>query len=210
MDASIHAWLVAELPAGTEIGFDQPALLTSIQRRPRRAAIVNLFLYAVTENLDGMPAARLHKRNAEGRIVGTLAQARSYHLSYLITAWAADTAEEHELLGAVIGTHAENDALDRDHLRGSLRQLDTAIPMRIGWTPTVGNLELWGALGLPMRTALELTITAPALPSRLRPAAPPVDAVELDVHDTVNRTPDRAPAPETPRRRWERTTITER
>jgi hypothetical protein len=205
VDASIRAWLAAELSAGTEIGFDSPALLTSIQRRPRRAAIVNLFLFGITENLDGMPVARVQVRNTDGRVTGTRAPMRSYHLSYLITAWAADTAEEHELLGAVIGAHAESDAIETDHLRGSLRQLDTAMPMRLGWSPTGGNLDMWGALGVPMRTALELTVTAPALPSRLKPAAPPVEAIELDVHDSV----DRALVPEPPRRRWERTTLTE-
>jgi Pvc16 N-terminal domain len=130
---------------------------------------------------------------------------RSYHLSYLITAWAADTAEEHELLGAVIGAHAESDAIEKDYLRGSLRGLDSAMPMRLGWSPTAGSLDMWGALGVPMRTALELTVTAPALPSRLKLAAPPVEAVEVEVHDNV----DRALVPQPPRRRWERTTVTE-
>ena len=207
VDSSIRAWLAAELSPGTEIGFDPPGLLTAIQRRPRRAAIVNLFLFAISENLDGMPAGPLRLRNADGRVTATLAPARSYHLSYLVTAWAADVTEEHELLGAVIGAHAERDVLDADHLRGSLRALDP-LPMRLGWSPAAGRQEMWGALGLPMRTAVELTVTAPALPSRLKAVAPPVEAIELDVHDTGRGAPVTDPD-DAPRRRWERTTITE-
>lgn len=201
--SSIRAWLAAELAPGTEIGFEPPGLLAAIQRRPRRAGIVNLFLYAVGENLDGVPAARVRLRNADGRVTGTLAPTRSYHLTYLVTAWAADTAEELELLGAVLGAHAEQDTLGPDYLRGSMHSLDTALPLRLGWSPAGRGQELWGALGVPMRTALDLTVTAPALPSRLRPTAPAVRTVELDVHDTVHEHHEPAPP------RWERTTITE-
>ncbi|MGQ0839850.1 Pvc16 family protein [Actinokineospora sp.] len=203
IDSSIRAWLAAELSPGTEIGFDPPGLLAGIQRRPRRAGIVNVFLYAVNENLDGVPAARMHVRNADGRVTGTLAPTRSYHLSYLVTAWAADTAEEHELLGAVIGAHAEQDVLSPDYLRGSLHNLDMSLPVRVGWSPVYRGQDLWGALGVSMRTALDLTVTAPALPSRLKQAAPPVQTVDLDVYDGV------PVPPEKPRKRWERTAIAE-
>ncbi|OLR92403.1 Pvc16 family protein [Actinokineospora bangkokensis] len=203
VDSSLRAWLTDELAPGTEIGFDPPGLLTGIPRRPRRAGIVNLFLHAVTENLDGLPAGRVRVRDTEGRVTGSHVAHRSYHLSYLVTAWAADTTEEHELLGALIGAHTERDALHPDHLRGCLSVLDTALPVRLGWTPAARTAELWSAVGVPMRTALDLTITAPALPARFEPPAPPVEAVHLEVHGAV------APPPEVPRRRWERTAINE-
>lgn len=205
VDSSIRAWLSAELSPGTEIGFDPPGLLSTIARRPRRAAIVNLFLYAISENLDGLPSGPVRLRNADGRVTGAVSPPRSYHLSYLVTAWAADVAEEHELLGAVLGAHAERDVLDGDHLRGSLRALEP-LPMRLGWSPGHHRQEMWGALGLPMRTAVELTITAPALPSRLKPVSPPVEAIELDMSQLGPDQPADEPAP---RRRWQRTSITE-
>jgi hypothetical protein len=74
--------------------------------------------------------------------------------------------------------------------------------MRIGWTPAGRSAELWTALGIPMRTALDLTVTAPALPSRHEPPAPPVDAITLATAEV--------PAPKIlPRKRWQRTDITE-
>jgi hypothetical protein len=202
--SSLREWLTAELSPGTVIGFDPPHVLAGMARRPQRAGIVNVFLYGITEDLDGIPAARVRVLNDEGRLTGTVAPARNYHLTYLVTAWAADTEEEAELLGAVIGAHAERDALGGEHLRGCLRELDTALPVRLGWTPGGRGHDLWSALGVPMRTALDLTVTAPVQPSRLRPPAPPVKTAELDVHDTVRGLP-----PE-PRPRWRRTSITER
>lgn len=188
VDSSIRAWLTDELSAGIDIAFDPPPRSETRSRAPQ----VNLFLYAITEDLDGMPAAPLRLRAADGRQTGTMAPPRSYHLSYLVTAWASGVAEEHELLGAVIGAHAENDVLDQEHLRGTLRDLDSPLPIRVGWSPAGAAREIWTALGVPMRTSVELTVTAPALPSRLKPLAPPVEDRVISVHDTVRR------------RRWER------
>jgi hypothetical protein len=202
VDVSLQAWLATQLAPGTEVGFDNPTLLAGIAPRPRGAGIVNLFLHHVAENLDGMSAGPVRVRDAAGRITAVHAAPRSYHLSYLVTAWASSAAEEHELLGAVIGAHTECDSLVVDHLRGSLRVLDTGLPMRVGWTPAGRSVELWGALGIPMRTALDLTVTAPALPTRLHTPAAPVEAVTL----ATGAVPAR---PDLPHKRWERTTITE-
>ncbi len=202
IDSSLQAWLATQLAAGTEIGFDNPTLLAGIAPRPRRAGIVNLFLHNVTENLDGLAAAPVRVRDAAGRVTSVHAAVRSYHLSYLVTAWASGAAEEHELLGAVIGAHTDCDTLPVEHLHGALGVLDSGLPMRIGWTPAGRSAELWGALGIPMRTALDLTVTAPALPSRHEPPAPPVDAITLATAEV--------PAPKIlPRKRWQRTDITE-
>lgn len=184
VDSSIRAWLAHELSAGVEIGFEPPSLLAASQRRQRQSAVVNLFLYAITEDLDGMSAAPMRLRTADGRGTGRVAPPRSYHLSYLVTAWAADVSAEHELLGAVIGAHAEQDVLAPQQLRGTLRDLGRSLPIRIGWSPAA-HQEVWAALGVAMRTSVELTVTAPALPSRLKPLAPPVEERQLSVRDTV-------------------------
>lgn len=202
VDSSLQAWLTTQLAPGTEVGFDNPTLLTGIAPRPRRAGIVNLFLHTVTENLDGMAAGPVRVRDTAGRVTAVHNAARSYHLSYLVTAWASGVTEEHELLGALIGAHTDSDALGGDHLRGSLRVLAGGLPMRVGWTPAGRSVELWHALGIPMRTALDLTVTAPALPARFEQPAPPVDAIAL----SAGGVPARA---DLPRTRWHRTSITE-
>jgi hypothetical protein len=204
VDASLHTWLATELAPGVEIGFDNPTLLVGIGPRPRSAGIVNLFLHTVTENLDGVNMGPVRVRDGQGRVTGVHNAPRSYHLSYLVTAWASSAAEEHELLGALIGAHTEQDALHADHLRGALRALDVGMPMRLGWTPGGATTQLWTALGIPMRTALDLTITAPALPVRLHQPAPPVEAITLVAQDH-----DAEPPPERVRRRWRSSTISE-
>jgi len=203
VDSSLQAWLTTQLAPGTEVGFDNPTLLTGIAPRPRRAGIVNLFLHTVTENLDGMAAGPVRVRDAAGRVTAVHSTSRSYHLSYLVTAWASGAAEEHELLGALIGAHTDCDALGVDHLRGSLRVLAAGLPMRVGWTPAGQSVEIWGALGIPMRTALDLTVTAPALPTRFEQPAPPVEAIALAAAGVPAR------AAEPPRNSWRHTSITE-
>ena len=204
--SSLRAWLASELAPGTGIGFDPPSVLGAIERRPSGAGIVNLFLYAVTEDLDGLASTRVRVVDRDGRVSGTVAPVRTYQLSYLVTAWAADTGEELALLGAVIGAHAERDTLSGDHLCGSLVHLDTALPMRLGWAPGPSAGDLWSAVGTPMRTALVLTVAAPALPQRVRQVAPPVRTRDLDVHDLSRRRGDATPPA---RLRGPRPTITE-
>ncbi|MDT8916327.1 Pvc16 family protein [Amycolatopsis sp. PS_44_ISF1] len=104
--SSLREWLTAELSPGTVIGFDPPHVLAGMQRRPQRAGIVNVFLYGITEDLDGIPAAPVRVRDDEGRLTGTAAPARNYHLTYLVTAWAAGTEEEIELLSSSVSAWA--------------------------------------------------------------------------------------------------------
>ncbi|MBB4907031.1 Pvc16 family protein [Actinophytocola algeriensis] len=203
--SSLRAWLASELPPGTGIGFDPLGVVAGIERRPSGAGLVNVFLYAVSEDLDGLAGTRVRVVDQEGRVAGTVSPIRTYQLSFLVTAWAADTNEELELLGAVIGAHAERDSLSGDHLRGGLVHIDTALPMRLGWAPTAHAAEVWSAIGTSMRTSLVLTVSAPALPQRVRQVAPPVRTRELDVHD-LTRSGDTAPTAVSRRRRQRPTT----
>ena len=199
--SSIRNWLTAELAAGVDVTFDAPHVLA--QHRPSRSGLVDLFLYEVAECTDGMPSAPIRVRDDAGHVTGSIAPARFYHLSYLVTAWAGSTEKEYELLGAVLEGYTENDMLGTQHLSGVLTVLTSGLTMRLGWSPLASSHDIWGALGIPMRTALELTVLAPALPARLRKPAPLVDSVQLDVHDLVQREPAQ------PQPRWRRTSTTE-
>lgn len=199
--SSIRNWLTAELPAGVDVAFDAPQLLA--QHKAPRGGLVDVFLYGIAECTEGMPSAPIRVRDDAGHVTGSIAPARFYHLSYLITAWAGSAEKESELLGAVLEGYTENDSLGTQHLSGVLATLTSGLTVRFGWSPAAAGHEIWGALGIPMRSALDMTVLAPALPSRLRKPAPPVEAVQLDVHDTVRR------GPEEPHPRWRRTSITE-
>jgi hypothetical protein len=183
------------------VGFDPPHVVA--QHKPPRAGVVNAFLYAITEDRVGMPAARIRVHDVDGRVTGTVAPPRFYNLSFLVTAWAAGIEQEFQLLGAVLEAHAERDTLGRDHLHGSLADIDGGLAVRLGWAPVARGNDLWGALGVPMRSALDLTVTAPAQPTRLGQADPLVRTRDLDLHDTVRRVAD------TTSPRWRRTSIPE-
>jgi hypothetical protein len=103
----------------------------------------------------------------------------------------------------VLLAHASNEALGNDHLHGSLRGLDLHVPIYIG---TAHRPAVWDNLGPAMRTGLELTVLAPAIPPRRRVTAPSPENLDL----TARALPSpKTLATDEPPRRWKRTSITE-
>lgn len=184
VDASLSAWLGAELPAGATIDFASPAGLVDHRRTAKSARTINLFLHDIVEELDGMSGTDVYLRDASGRVSAMHAPLRRYRLTYLVTAWASDTEEEHRFLGLVLAAHSRNEVLTAPWLCGSLRPLGIPMPIRLGMVSTgVGDVGRWAALGLPARAGIELTITAPVPPELRTDIAPPVRKVDLDAHD---------------------------
>jgi hypothetical protein len=173
VDATLADWLSAALPAGTELDFAPPADLAE-RRRGRGARMVNLFLHDVRADPAGLAAAEVYLRDEQGRVRGVQSPLRRYRLDYLVTAWAEDVRAEHRLLGQVLAAPGGGDALAGDALRGELRELNLPLPVEL-----CGQDEpvFWAALGLPARTALRLTVTAPVPPVVRLDVAPPVQRV---------------------------------
>lgn len=215
VDLSLGAWLAAALPARTEVDFQAPA---AVSRHSSRSALLNLFLFDVAEDTGGLASAGVRVRGADGKTTITRMPVRMFRLSYLVTAWAADVATEHRLLGAVVAANTEHAVLPEEHLRGAMREAGMPIPVRVGaQLSAMGAAAAWNGLGIPMRTALELTVIAPSRPAPLTELIPPVETVHLDLAqlptDAETAAAD-APAPEpppepVPRRRWQRNAITE-
>ncbi|MEA5365221.1 Pvc16 family protein [Amycolatopsis sp., V23-08] len=205
VDSALRTWLFAELPAEVEIAFEAPGAVTTRRGRP----VLGLFLYEIGEELDGQAGTGIRLRGPDGRVTGTVLPVRRYRLTYLVTAWAATVAAEHELLGAVLAAHAGRPALEPDLLAGRLGVPAEPLPVRLGRHRAGGaEHDLWHALGVPLRTALDLTVTAPVVPARLEDPAPPVRAVALGVADEPRaagprwtRTSRPAPEPDTGERR---------
>ena len=120
-------------------------------------------------------------------------------------AWAADPAEEHRLLGAVLTAHAGRDTLTGDHLRGALREIDAHIPITIG---DVGRPAVPERVDAARRGGLALTVFVPVVPVPVPETAPPVENLELVTGTPPSGTPD-PQVPPTPVHRWRRTTRTE-
>jgi hypothetical protein len=199
VDVSLSAWLSTALPERTEIEFGSPAGLTG--GTSRKHALLNLFLYSVDEDTDGLPATDIRLRDENGRVSAVVQPARRYALTYQVTAWTGNVLEEHRLLGAVLIAHAGQQVLDPDHLRGSLRIADAHVPIHIG---AGRRPAVWDSLGLPMRTSLELTAFVPAIPVGWSPPAPPAENLDLAARE-LPREPTLSPRA----RRWKRTSLRE-
>ncbi|MGH8574430.1 MAG: Pvc16 family protein, partial [Gammaproteobacteria bacterium] len=101
VDISLAAWLSGFLPPGTDVVFDLPSF-DGPSARPDDRVVLALHLHDVREEGELTPGDWNELRNDEGRLVGRLPPQRRYRLTYLLTAWAADTLDEHELLGTVL------------------------------------------------------------------------------------------------------------
>jgi hypothetical protein len=199
VDVSLSSWLSTALPEHTKIEFGSPADLVDV--KPRKHGLLNLFLYSVDEDTDGLPANDIRLRDENGRVSTVVLPVRRYALTYQVTAWAGDVLEEHRLLGAVLIAHAGHDALGPHHLRGSLSVVDVHVPIHIG---AGRRPAVWDSLGMPMRTSLELTAFVPVVPVVSSPPAPPAENLDLE----ARRVPG-DPSSSRATRRWKRTSLSE-
>lgn len=102
---------------------------------------------------------------ANGRAVVKLAP-RRVELRYLVCAFSSARADEQELIWRAMQVFLKHTTLPvelmPDALKQRLEALDMAIATKVGPYPEAPKpLELWGALELPPRPALLLSVTAP-------------------------------------------------
>jgi hypothetical protein len=224
-DRSLEAWLGSMLPSGVGVRFDAPDPEWA-RRRPERP-FMDVFLYDIAEDIDGLTADSALVRDPGGRGVAWQPPVRRYRLSYLLTAWSADVSEDHELLGSVMAGCAAAAVIPADCLRGAL--LEAGLPVQLRCAPPRGGAGSAGtaspaglcqALGVPPRAALTLVVVAPVIPAASADVAPPARSLDLNMAATTRgaavtppaSAPDGQPlpAPRGQRRRWERARITER
>jgi hypothetical protein len=219
-DRSLEAWLGRMLPPAVGVRFDAPD--PGWARRPPERPFVDVFLYDIAEDTDGLTGDSALVRDPVGRAVAWQPPVRQFRLSYLLTAWSADVSADHELLGYVMAGCASAAVIPADCLRGSLLEAGLPVQLRcappggvVGQQGTAGTAGLCQALGVPPRAALTLVMLAPLVPAATAEIAPPARSLDLNVAATARRAPVPPPAgqpsPSQPgQRRWERARITER
>lgn len=143
---------------------------------------LNLFLFDIREDLSGRGGDEVDVRDDQGQIIGRQPPVRRYQLSYLVSAWAKDAEEEHQMLGAILATVPNSAAIPDEHLKGRLVEQGLTVRVEVG-VPVSGAQawDLWSALGTPPRTALEIVVTAPLLPDLRTDLAPPARKLDLGV-----------------------------
>jgi hypothetical protein len=203
---SLAAWLTSVLPDGIAVSLDPPD--PAWAQRGQRQRLANAFLFDIREDPRGLASSASMLRNDDGLVGARRSPTRQYRLSYLVSAWAATTAAEHEILGTIMAGCAADDVIPQDCLYGSL--LEAGLPIALQCAPAepaAEPSEIWRSLALPARTMIVIVLAAPLVPVARDVVAPPVRRLDLDVLSA----PDGLPRPAQPeRKRWERGRIIER
>jgi len=169
LDDSLKALLKREIPLDEDkIHFD---IAAEPSPTPERA--VNLFLYDVRENRD----LRSNEWQVEWQNGTLLKQAPPVRVdcSYLITASAGGTIDEHDLLGQVMLALLRYPTLPAGILQGNLTNQPLPLPtssLLPGKLQSVG--EYWQAIGGKPKATLHYTVTLWVQTHEPIEAGPPV------------------------------------
>jgi hypothetical protein len=158
LDATLKELLVQKVPIDTqqvEIKFEMP---TKDWAAAMTKPTVNLFLYDIRENHElRSNEPRLTRQGAIG--VETRSPPR-VDVTYLVSVWATEVADEHRLLGSLLKTMLRFAVLPEDVLKGQMTM--QPFPLR-GWiaqperTPNVW--DFWGAIDGRLKAGLSYVVT---------------------------------------------------
>ncbi|HWM06004.1 MAG TPA: Pvc16 family protein [Actinophytocola sp.] len=193
VDEALRVLLGRSLPPGTVVRLDPPRPTWETETAP---GAVDLFLYGLRDDRGARESGWDETRDGRGAVVARRDAVRRCALSYLVTARAADVAEEHRLLDVALRTMVFADQLPADCLPGELAGQPVFV--------LVADTEpgtLWSNLGMPARAAFAITVSAPFVPEPDTDLAPAAEKIRLDAGQTVPRGP-LAPARA---KRWVRT-----
>jgi hypothetical protein len=127
---------------------------------------INCFLYDIRENQELRSNERYLTRNGT---TGTeeIAPTR-IDLSYLITVWTTDVADEHQLLGNILKTLLSYPVLPKEVLKGQI--VNQSLPLR-AWVSqperTPNAWDFWGALDGRMKAGISYMVTIAVEPFAL-------------------------------------------
>lgn len=182
LDDSLDAFLraVGPLPASdVEVSFEPP---DSDWAAGLSRPAVNLYLWrlrrSVTEAAAGTEVVKsggsYFRRGPRPRV----------ELGYLVTAWAADARNAHQLLGRVLTAFLTTSELPAQYLQGPLAAVRPLPSLTLSKADDDPPSEFWVALGGRFQPGVELSVTATVDPEVLVEA--PAPPRELDL-TAVNR-----------------------
>lgn len=175
IDQGLEELLRAAVPLPPEladISFDTPDGTWGAQLS---RITVSLFLFDVARSsLPPQPPAS--RTRDDGRVESRPALPL-IRLSYLVSAWAGNTVDEHQVLGDVLTGLLKHDAIPPAYLT---TELPGSAKLRIGAGDMHKPGELWGALQGKLKPSFELEVTVP-FGADWSLAAPLVTSVEGEV-----------------------------
>jgi hypothetical protein len=189
IDGALRSWLTSVLaPTQVDVSFRLPADTPSAKR-----PLVCAALYDIVEEESARSNHIEDIRDRTGRVVARQGAPRRFVLSYQVSVVTADAATEHQLLGRILQGAVDSDFLPADALPEAVREAQLMVPLEVGKPRRAGAPEGLRIGDEGWRTALELTLRVPVLPTPITEIAPPAEKLDLEVsRDGGN---GRAPVP---------------
>jgi hypothetical protein len=160
LDEAIRQLLIREIPiknGEVDISFDQPSREWSARlSRPT----LNVFLHDVRENLKLRKSQQWYvERNPDGTATQRRPPVR-VAIHYMITAWANEPDDEHNLLARTLMALFRHPNLPDDLVPESIMDQPLPVPLEVAQEDTLRNpADVWNALDNEVRPAITLVTT---------------------------------------------------
>src|SRR5689334_21316739 len=134
---------------------------------------VSVYLYQVAVDADSsfnnMASEVVEVQQDDGSMKEFFRRRRMWlRLDYLMSAWAQTPEDEQLLLGLLIRTLMDNEAVPREKLRGQSFEDDFYLPLSMSARLDEGTLSrFWGSLNQPVRPAVQAWTLVPIIPEKL-------------------------------------------
>lgn len=157
VDEGLERFVRAELPLSEELGDVSFAVPNSDWSAQLSRIAVNLFLYDVTRSPHPNRAAvRRVDDNGKGE---RRRPQPMIELSYLVSAWAGDPRDEHQLLGEVLSRIAGLDVLPEQYLP---RPLSSSVHVSLAEDDRHRARDIWNGAGGRLKAGFSLQLTVAA------------------------------------------------
>jgi hypothetical protein len=144
---------------------------------------VNLYLWRLRRSVNEA-AAGTELIDQEGVLYRRGPKPRM-ELGYLVTTWATDARNAHQLLGRVLNAFLSTHEIDERFLQGALADVRPLPGLSLSKADDDPPSEFWVALGGRFQPGVELTVTATIDPAVLVDTAPPPTSVETILTDAT-------------------------
>ncbi len=162
LDNTLRELLIQKVPINNsdiDIKFELP---NQDWENKLQKATINLFLYDIRKNLELRSNERFMTHNgATG--TETIAPVRM-DLSYMITVWTKEIADEHRLLGSLLKTLLRYPTVPTEVLQGEMNQ---SLPLRAWVTQpekTPNIWDFWSSLDGRLKAGLSYMVIVPVQP----------------------------------------------
>jgi hypothetical protein len=184
VDEAIEALLRREVPlpeAAVDISFVAPdrAWGAAVSR-----PTVNVFLWDVRRNA-ALSSTGLGQRYTDGQHAVRRPKDPVIDLRYLVTAWAGDQRDEHQLLGSVLRCVLANSTMPQNALPEALAG-SPFVKLALATEDVRVPAEFWSSLDGRLKPGLQVVVTLPVSVFHWVPAGPPATAVSLGVGKVAN------------------------